>query len=475
MKTRRPAPVSNEQPAIRPDSRHRFANGDANSEMSSSDTSKPASSNPTSAGLSDRDELAAGPGEGPPPPIAADHFPEDGRGKRRLGSLIALIAGEAFVIVGIGALIVRIIFVKLGILYGASAVTHVDAAVGASIAIGAAFTVWGWSSMRRAAAVKSKRPSSPGWTDWFSGVTALVSAGALVVSLVNLLEPLSPPSLATSACPGANIREVSYVGITAGVDGDNSRQGPARSYLPDGRYPEGCSIGFSVYCLGDPIKDLTGSNSEETWVTGRWLLVAKQPGGWRMKAAHLLSGERSEDQFISDAFVTPETSYARLPLGDPRQCHGSSAYPGKARLKPFNVKENLFTATAVNGVNMGFAVWVPPKQEFTNGNSYLQLFTSGAIPSANPGEASPGGTKSVEWDYRNMLLPELNVPASVRFHGGHVVILAIACLADNIPARTDKAAIADYNLSTGLPVMSGSGLHGFDSNRLARAACQASS
>ena len=58
---------------------------------------------------------------------------------------------------------------------------------------------------------------------------------------------------------------------------------------------------------------------------------------------------------------------------------------------------------------------------------------------------------------------------------GHVVIMAIACLADNIPAKTSTAAIAGYRLSpTGPPVRSSVIPNDMDRNRLARAACEAS-
>lgn len=266
-----------------------------------------------------------------------------------------------------------------------------------------------------------------------------------------------------------------YVGITSGAEGDNSRQGPARSYPANGRFPANCSVGFSVYCLGDPVLDETGSTSDETWVTSRWLLVAKQPEGWRSTAARILSGENPEPQFISDAFVTPETAYDQLPLGKATQCRGAFPYPGITSLQPFSVQTGTFTAVARHATNMGFAVWIPPRQGFINGNAYLQLRTVGAGPANNPGEAAPDGSKSVEWSYRGTLLPQFQPPPqSSTFGSGNVVVLAVACLADNIPARANTAAIAGYRLSkTKSPALTAHHLSGFDKNRLARAACQA--
>lgn len=103
-----------------------------------------------------------------------------------------LIAGACIIVVGIAALAARIIFVRWGILYGTSAVSHVDAIVGALTAIGVAFIAWGWKGVRETNKEDGTGSPAQRWTDWVSGVTALVGAATLVVSLMNLLEPLNP-------------------------------------------------------------------------------------------------------------------------------------------------------------------------------------------------------------------------------------------------------------------------------------------
>jgi hypothetical protein len=295
---------------------------------------------------------------------------------------------------------------------------------------------------------------------------------------MNLLEPLTPPRFTTAACPGANLNNVPYVGITAGLNGDNSRVGPARAYLPDGRFPAGCSVGFDVYCLGDPIEDQTGSTNQETWVTSRWLRVAKQPRGWRSAMAHVLSGENTQPQFISDEFVTPESAYSDLPYGN-RSCPGRFPLPGHTQLQRFDAKADTFTADATDATNMGFAVYVPPGQGFRNGGAYLQIYnaagTPAGIPADNPGETLPDGSKSVEWPYQSSLQEQLQPPTGRKGSGGHVVVMAVACLADNIPAPTDTAATAGYQVpSTGPPTPSSVIPNGMNMNQLARAACEAS-
>lgn len=394
--------------------------------------------------------------------------------QRRKHSGSALIAGAACVLIGLGVLVARIIFVRWGILYGPAAVAHVDAIVGALVVVGLAAIVWGWSSRKSQQTASSGRPDSSAgarWTDWASGLTALAGAGALVVSLMNLLEPLTPPRLATQACPGARVNNVPYSGTT-GADGVNSRTGPARFYVPDGRFPPGCSIGFDIYCLGDPIEDKSGTTSNELWVTSRWLRVAKQPGGWRSFMARILSGESTRSQFISDAFIMPETAYDSLPPGK-SQCPSNFPYPGRARLSLFNAKEDTFTAIANHAVNMGFAVWVPPGQGFLDADSYLQLLTPGTGIAHNPGMTSPNGTKSVWWPYK-IEQSQLRPPAHKGGLWGNVVIMAIPCLADNFPAKTNTAVIASYRVpSAGFPVRSSVIPKGIRLGQLARAACEA--
>src|ERR1700678_958047 len=205
-------------------------------------------------------------------------------------------------------------------------------------------------------------------------------------------------------------------------------------------------------------------------------MVAKQPGGWRSTIAHFMSGENPEPQFVSDAFVTPETPYDQLPLGGPSKCPKGYPSPGHTFLQPFDASTETFTANANYATNMGFAVWVPPGEGFTNGNSYLQLLSPGAGPAYNPGQTSPNGTKSVEWPYNSMLLSQFQPPTRNRTSRfGNVVVLAIACLADNIPAISSTAAVVGYHLSaTGAPVITKDYPGGFDADRLARAACEAS-
>jgi hypothetical protein len=403
--------------------------------------------------------------------------------------------GVTLIIAGVVILGARVWWVEIGILYGASSVTQIDVVVGALIVIGTACIAAGRRTSARKARggrrTKAREKENNGkanapesgsnvesvgkqWTNWASGAAALAGAGALVVSLLNLIQPLNPPGLAMPACPGARVNNVPFVGITAAVGGVNSRQGPARSYLPDGRYPDGCSIGFSAYCLGDPIGE-SGGTGAETWVTSRWLLVAKQSSKLAIFAARILSGEKQEPAFVSDAFIFPETSYDLLPRGGPKQCPENFPYPAKADLQPFDAHAGTFTAVARYATNMGFAVWVPPGQGFMDGNSYSQIVSSSPSAFNNPGQTTASGAKSVIWDYADTLLAQLRPRGSSGNHSfGHVVIMAIPCLAPSIPASTSTAAISGYKLSSKKSPIKASNIpQGADYDQLARAACEA--
>lgn len=384
-----------------------------------------------------------------------------------------MLAGILVALVGAASLGLRIHLVNLGVLYGSASVARVDGITAGVFGFGMALIAFALS--RRA---RSKQPTSPAarsFNDRVAALTAIASVIAVIVSTVNLFVPVELPSRAKPACPGAQDRAAPYTGITAGPSGNNSRSGPARSFPPNGRFPTDCSIGFSGYCLGDPIVDSSGTISDhQVWVTSRWLIVAKQPGGWRATAAHILSGENSEPQYITDANITPETNFAQLPEAPASQCRGGNQDPGKATLQPFDTSMQTFTAQADHAANMGFAVWVPRTGPFIDPNSYYPMFNDSKDAADNPGATDAGGTKTVAWTYHEQLLANIPQSASATPGPAVVVVMAIPCLADNVPAKTNTAAIAAYDIgSASEPSQVNQVPTGFDRQRLANAACQA--
>jgi hypothetical protein len=107
-------------------------------------------------------------------------------------------------------------------------------------------------------------------------------------------------------------------------------------------------------------------------------------------------------------------------------------------------------------------------------NSYLQLLTPGTGPSSNPGTTAADGSKSVAWSYKTLLSQLLESKRSKGPDAGAVVvILAVPCLADNIPAKTSTAAVTGYRLSeASAPARTTTYPHGFKEDRLVLAACE---
>ncbi|MGX7825954.1 hypothetical protein ACTG9Q_12750 [Actinokineospora sp. 24-640] len=391
----------------------------------------------------------------------------------------ALGLGVLFLLLGGLTLAGRARLVADGVLYGAQAVTRVDVVAASLFGIGLAAIAYARArhARTRAQTVNTQDPGETaairqpsGWiNDRLSAITAIVSAGALVISLINLFVPVQLPTRPKAACPGAQDRAAPYVGITSGENGNNGRAGPSVSYPAIGRFPRDCTIGFSHYCVGEPLRDPQGTiENVQRWRTSRWLVVAKQPVGWKADLAKLLSGEDPRAQYITDATITPATSYENLPyLGDDN-CPGDYRLPAAAEISDAELGQGILKATADRAVNMGFAVWIPPGEAFIDdGNTYHQIFDGNREVGENPGSTQPDGSKKVVWGHTGHLLPERPAqPATV-------VVMAIPCITDNIPADIGLAAVAEYDIgSRPQPRRTPAIPAGYDAERLARAACQ---
>ena len=416
--------------------------------------------------------------------------------RKQIEPIVVVVSGigALFVFLGVFTLVARVVLVSKGVLYGVQAVSRVDVAAAGFFGIGIVAAAYvrarflrakgAWQREQKTSAeagggadgsstevgdgAGSAQPA--GWiNDRLSAIIAIVSAGALVISLINLFVPVQLPVRPKAACPGTQDRSASYVGITSGVSGNNSRSGPSLSYPAVNRFPPDCTIGFSHYCIGDPLQDPQGTiENVQYWRTSRWLVVAKQPPGWRARLASLLSGEDSTTQYVTDAAITPATSSEDLPyLGD-AACPGNFRLPGAAEISNAELDQGIVKATASRAVNMGFAVWIPSGDAFFDGgDAYHQIYDETREVGENPGSTQPDGSKKVVWTHDEYLRPEAAGRPAV------VVVMAIPCLTDNIPADVDTAAITAYDVGSGsAPVPSDTDPRGFDERQLARAACQ---
>ncbi len=377
----------------------------------------------------------------------------------------------------LASLIARGFLVDQGVLYGRMQVLRVDGMIASVAVLALAF------GLAHRPTGSAPRPEGVAAPERWNIVTGALGLLVLIVSVVSLFSPVDRPGLPKAACPNARTHGAPYVGLTSGKLGNNSRSGPGRAFPANGRFPTDCSVGFADYCLGDPIRDDTGSTEHQEWVTGRWLRMIKQPPGWRQDVAGLLSDEKSGNQFIADAFVVPATNYEGLALASDEVC-GSQFPAGRAELGKFTRKRYPgveepsaeLTATSDHAVNIGFSVYLPPGEGFREKGMVFPLYDESLTAPQNPGRVSPksGNRKTITWVYsealRARLLPGHEGPA-------HIVLMAIPCIGNNLPDETSKGDLARYDITPkGLP--RSTALKPAEQSRtlrtkLAQAACQA--
>jgi hypothetical protein len=410
------------------------------------------------------------------------------------------------VLLAVAAVTMRIYLVKSGIMYGATPVTEASWVTGALVLLAAIMiyrTLTEASSRRTPTSDQrhSDHPGAPGKADtaepaepapetplWGDNAVRLVTVAtaigtfvAGVTAIVNVWAPKDPPGLPVASCPGARVWKTPYIGTNTPSQGVNGRLGPARSYPPDRRLAGNCTVGYSAYCLGDPINDPTGTTEHARWVDTRWLLIAKNPKGPAGALAHWLSGEPSQPQFVSESLVAPQRPYDDAKPAPTGQCPGNYPAPRPATLAPLQMTGiyATLTATSTHAANIGFAVWKPTDQPFLDPNSYLQIYNPDRPPDDNPGATDASGSKTVVWPFRSALVTNLkpstrpNTPVTA-----DVVVFAIPCLSDNVPADRTNAALAAYTISsdgTVTPARDHAVLNRPDLSRdqLARTACEA--
>jgi hypothetical protein len=213
------------------------------------------------------------------------------------------------------------------------------------------------------------------------------------IAVVDTWAPVKPHDVAAPPCPGATLTTASYIGVTA-VDGEvtsgvNTREGPGRSYRTNGRFLEECALGFTAFCVGDPIEDPVASTDHAEWVNTHWLLIAKHGS----RRARILSGEDKTDQYVSEVLVNPIRSYTKVAFRGARNCPPGGLYPDKATLTSFNPGNGILSASAAHARNIGFAVWRPPGSAFLDGDTYEQIYNPTGTPADNPGRANALGRR----------------------------------------------------------------------------------
>jgi hypothetical protein len=137
----------------------------------------------------------------------------------------------------------------------------------------------------------------------------------------------------------------------------------------------------------------------------------------------------------------------------------------------------VLSAKAPHARNMGFAVWQPLGQPFVDQDAYVQVYNPEGDPAQNPGFTGEDGEKKVVWRFRDQQIANLEPGCTAAPVVGRVVVLAIPCLSENVPAELATATMATYAVSsdgTLKPVSDPELLESqaLDKERLSRTACQ---
>jgi hypothetical protein len=412
-----------------------------------------------------------------------DLGPARARAKRQLLLACALAAVTCF------AILLRIAWVRGGTLYGSTPVSQADLIVNALTVATALQAVRAWQAHAAARTSQSNvtgPPPATTWSDLVTQVTGLIGLLGVVIALtsafVTLSAPVTPPDVHGESCAGARVWDTPYVATNAVSTGVNTRRGPSRSFVVNGRFPGDCAVGFSGYCLGDPIPGSFGGTPHERWLGTRWLELAKHNGGLGGWLTRVVSKERPERQFMAESLINPQRPYNNIQLAN--DCPGTYPAPGSAKLAPADLSDAdkglaILSARAPHARNMGFAVWQPPGQPFVDPDAYVQVYNPEATPAQNPGYTGEDGEKKVVWRFRDQQIANLQKPFGPAAPpvNGRVVVLAIPCLSENVPAGPETAAMATYAVSsdgTLKPVSDPRLLASqtLDKERLSRAACE---
>ena|SRR5829696_1841110 len=214
------------------------------------------------------------------------------------------------------AIVLRIAWVRQGILYGSTPVSQADLIVNALVVATVLQAVRAWHA--RAARVIQPDDAGAGaattWPDLLTQVTGLIGLLGVVIALtsafVNLSAPATPPDAHGESCEGVRVWDADYVATNEVTTGVNTREGPSRSFVVNGRFPGDCGPGGG--CRG----------SCAGW---RW-----RPGS-RTPASRAGSGLGCRGRCPACRTRRPGPAGSRVRPGQPRGHRRPAAEPNAAR------------------------------------------------------------------------------------------------------------------------------------------------
>ncbi|MBY8870483.1 hypothetical protein K7640_01340 [Micromonospora sp. PLK6-60] len=334
-------------------------------------------------------------------------------------------------VLALALMAVRWLLVGQGILFGSSRIALVD------IVISAVVVITGTALYRRRIGRAAEADGAP--SALLTTAVAVLGLPALIGGVLNLVVPATPAGLPHSACAGVQTHKVPYRATTAGPSGNFARSGPGLSFPQSDRFNKDCIVGFSGYCIGDPVDDPVVKG----WKDTRWLLAARHDKEPTRTLARWLSGEPQGRRFVSSSYLAPQSPDSKLRYLD-KQCPDGLPLPSKVVLTPGDAVDQTtgkpkpgvigLPARAPHAFNIGFALAVHDPTALQAGTALRQLHGSG--------EVAPDGTGRGEWDpsiLRSQLRKSLVTPITV-------TVLAVPCVDPLTPAASDTAATLGYRV-----------------------------
>ncbi|MGC4808802.1 hypothetical protein ACLQ2V_27705 [Micromonospora sp. DT233] len=322
--------------------------------------------------------------------------------------------------------------VTQGILFGSSRIALVD------IVISAMVVITGTALYRQ----RVRLPTGEGMpSTLLTTAVAVLGLPAVIGGLLNLVAPATPGDLPLPACATVQTYKTPYRATTTGPNGNFARWGPGLSFTQSDRFNKGCVLGFSGYCIGDPVKD----PQVDGWSDTRWLLTARHGEEPARTLARWLSDESPHKRFVSSSYLAPQSPNSALDyLGDDQCTHGLPQ-PGKAVLTTRAIPDESgrtpphvvgLVARAPHAFNIGFALSLSDPTALEAGTPLRQIPGSGAVTS--------DGSLSVQWDtsiLRGHLRKQRIAPVTV-------TVLAVPCLDPLAPAGSESLTTLAFSIPT---------------------------
>lgn len=297
----------------------------------------------------------------------------------------------------------RVVLFRIGYLFGDSQALLLDLVAAGLLAAAGTFTLSYF--------LRRRDPDSKLSTE-IGASSAAFAIAAAAVALTQLVIPNTPRNAAAQSCRGVPVEGAPFLAQTVAI-GVNAHSGASDGFSESDRFGGDCTLGFSGYCIGQPI-----ANTLTQVYDTRWLIVYHR------------------DEVVSAAEIRPQSPTAALGQHPSPSCaryHGLSE-PGAIHFRAVREAHNVvgLSVTDTNAALIGYAVRVDsqlgggyPYSEVGSGPLATAPHFSGIYKAATALSGLQGGDGTVELAADACLAGDVPIgsPSVYRivFHAGRVV------------------------------------------------------